>query len=367
MSKILLMGDVHLGKNLMSHTTAHSRRRLQDEIFNKAMRVVNKAGVSRGICLGDLFDKYANDERTLLQGYMLAGRLDAVMAGNHDVVADNEKIGSLQALQKISLLGEADICIAPYGEVQVFFQDHGNCRFVMVPHHTTDELFEQALQAAVAQAGEAPRARYSKEFLLLHCNYDSGFATNDVTLNLPRKRAKELLEHFDHIVIGHDHVPKDDFDGRVIVIGNIHPTGFGDISDKRVLWVDDVTGEVSSELVWCGEDSGTVQAEHFLSPATFPQYASLEFLTIAGEIDADEAFDLAQAVKQVWASETPPFAIRVDVKLRQAGEQVPAAEGGGSTDAWSTIRGELQAAGRNDLLEILDGLQAAGAGELVEE
>jgi hypothetical protein len=36
-------------------------------------------------------------------------------------------------------------------------------------------------------------------------------------------------------------------------------------------------------------------------------------------------------------------------------------------DAWETIRAELQAAGRDDLLELLDGLKVATAERVVEE
>ena len=150
----------------------------------------------------------------------------------------------------------------------------------LVPHHTTQALFEEALNKAEAELQHVESG--ITNILVLHCNYDCQFASDETSLNLRAERAKTLLDVFDYVLLGHEHNPKEDFDGRLIVIGNTPPTGFSDISDKRVVVFDH--GRATEELVWSKD-------KHYLEigPDELERVnADTQFLRIVGELDPSE-------------------------------------------------------------------------------
>jgi DNA repair exonuclease SbcCD nuclease subunit len=116
----------------------------------------------------------------------------------------------------------------------------------MLPHVLSQDLFEQQLTKAEADAKESSTYRV----LCLHCNYALGMETSDSTLNLSRERAAKLLETFHYIFLGHEHTHRTDFDGRLVVIGSWRPTAFDNMDDKYVLLFDDQTGTYTKEIVW---------------------------------------------------------------------------------------------------------------------
>jgi len=372
--KIGIFTDPHLGKVLSANTTLDSRKRLQNDLYYHVKGILQQEGAGTWLCLGDLLDKYQNTEATLLQALDVAQSVDMVMAGNHDVVNDVTRVGTLQVLEQVlSSEGDSGIRRVPFNESGFFVTEMGQCAFYIVPHHSRDDLFEEALCAATKMAEDRELVDESEGrtrrhmHLLLHCNYDMEFACNDVTLNLSRQRAGKLLEVFDRILIGHDHNPKEDFDGRLIVLGNTHPTGFGDISDKRIALVDADTGEIEFVTVWRkGSGYAELQVGELLTGDLDVIGNGLNFIDIKGTVEADQAMDLSRVLKRLWSVASPPYAIRANVHLAKAGQEVVDDEHP-AEDAWETIRAELQAAGRDDLLELLDGLKVATAERVVEE
>ncbi len=370
--KIGIFTDPHLGKVLSANTTLESRKRLQNDLYSHVKGIMQTEGVGEWFCLGDLLDKYQNTEATFLQALDISSRLELLMAGNHDVVNDVTRIGTMQTLQAVlpamraTSDGDSRIRRVAFNESGWSLTERDNCSFFVVPHHSRDELFEEAIAGAEDTAGQDRGEKTT--FLLLHCNYDMEFACNDVTLNLSRQRASKLLDTFDFILIGHDHRPKEDFNGRVIVLGNTHPTGFGDISDKRIAIVDSETGTLSFESVWQQIDGyAKLEAQDLLGlDLTQDVHLTGQFIDIVGTLEADQAMDFAKAMKKLWGADRTPYAIRANVHLAKAGVELTDPEHPAES-AWDLIRAELQAANRADLLAILDSLKAATVDVAVEE
>lgn len=252
--KILLYSDPHEGLNRVANMTHASAAALREVSFSQTMKILTELkqpGMS-SFCLGDLFDQYSNSEAVIQQATELVQRTSIVLAGNHDVSNRKDCVSSLSLLHQF--YGDK-ILIAPYGTSDTFELDVGKTKFLFVPHVANQELFEQALTEAVetATAGDGWRV------LCLHCNYASGREMQDTALNLTRERASELLATFHTIFLGHEHAPSEDFNGRLVILGNTHPTGFSDISDKRIVVYDTETGAYESlktltaaAMVWQG-------------------------------------------------------------------------------------------------------------------
>jgi DNA repair exonuclease SbcCD nuclease subunit len=196
MTTYTLFTDPHLGTRRAAHTTRESSKRLTLALFKQAWDVIEDA--EKPICLGDLFDRAFNDESILVQGYEIASNCMWTLAGNHDETNREGTITSLRALQEMG----CPVISSPSMSSPYFFAD-GPMYFV--PHHASQELFEQAMREAAEHAARERAGRAS--VLMLHCNYDQPFATEDDTLNLSPAVAQKLLESFDYIFLGHEHKP----------------------------------------------------------------------------------------------------------------------------------------------------------------
>lgn len=358
---ITVYSDPHLGRTLQAHTTVASRGRMAEAIYQTTLRAVQAAD-GKAVCLGDLFDKYQNSEAVILQGMRIAQGSSAIMAGNHDVTADIGKVGSLQLLHSLAPEAEERIYITEFGKAQCFlYHPAAGVHMVMVPHHTTDALFRQSLLDAEEWA-EHHNTKPSKNYLCLHCNYDSGFATDETALSLTRKEAKALLAAgFDYILIGHDHHPREDLDGRVIIMGNMHPTGFGDITPKRVLRIG---GDGSHTFLPVWEPEGksvSVEVNQLLAgECVIPP--AVEFIEIVGQVGPDKVLDLSRTVRSLW-TDFSPFAIRNKVEIASLGADGAVSHDFASLD--KIIRGELET--KPELLELFNSYWAGTAPTIQEE
>lgn len=318
----LLYTDPHLGCVRHSHTTIASRKALQTQLYLSALDIVRTDDCKK-ICLGDLFDKYSNPEEIIDQGRDVLALTDLVVAGNHDVVAREDKLGSLEFL-----MGQfgSRISLAPFGHTLYTVRglDEDGV-FIAVPHHTTQSLFEAALEGARQEAGKI-KALERTVYLLLHCNYETPFADTETTLNLTSVKAEKLLETFDRIFIGHEHIPRDLHGGRVMIIGNTHPTSFADISDKFVISIKG--GTVQRELIWKASDHYVqLTAEELLKNQASGldpviDTEGLEFIRITGEVTAAEQVAISKLVTQLWRADPEIFAINLDTQIKDDSKSV---------------------------------------------
>jgi len=282
---------------------------LKEWIALHTAEVVDSFKGGTAICAGDFYHTYKNSEEVLYSTMWTASRTSKILAGNHDVVNIKEAKGTLDI---IGTVFDSQVVPCKFGKVnyEVMSSDFPSVTaplLYLVPHHSNQELFNSALEAAAESA-----VGYENDcFLIAHCNYDSPFVNDDVALNMTQRHAKKLLESFAHIFLGHEHNPRGDFGGRLSVIGSPHPTGFGDISDKYVISIDTEKLNITYRRVW-------EEARHYLE-CDYSELADRlnkdhQWVRLTGEIAPSEIHTLAAAIRQAWKM-FEPFAIRSDVKI----------------------------------------------------
>lgn len=304
---ISIYSDPHLGLNLASNTTHASRALLKKYLVDHLNQIVD--GFDKGdtiLCAGDFFHTHQNNEDVLHSSLWVASQTSKILAGNHDVVNIADRKGTLDI---ISTVFDTRVVPCKFGEVSYKIVSpclSGETKVYMVPHHSTQDLFDDALE----QARKSAEKQKGKKILVTHCNYDSPFIKDRVTLNLSQRKAIHLLQAFDYIVLGHEHNHKTDLDDRVIVVGSPHPTGFGDISDKFTLHFDK-EGAPSLKKCW-DKSTQYLECPHdkCLSLVT-PQH---QFIKLTGEVDPSGLHDLAKTIQQLWKV-SQAFAIKSEVKI----------------------------------------------------
>jgi DNA repair exonuclease SbcCD nuclease subunit len=310
---IVFYTDPHLGLNRVANTTPASRAKLREALYDQIDRVLDADGAK--VCVGDLFHTYSNDEETLFQGYRALRYSEVILAGNHDVTNRKDSIGSLQFL---STLEPGTVWITPFGEAGYQVYRMGNAVLFGVPHVASQALFEESLQRVCDEvdSGDVPRSGTMKEgpgvrILLLHANYECPFAEAETTLNLTEAWAEKLLERFDYIIMGHEHQPRDLFGGRLVILGNTHPTGFSDISDKRIAILEG--GELRFEKIWDAKSGYKAYTRD-----TIPTATSAQFVRITGTVDAGDVGKVTKAVANLWKESDELYAVKLDIEVKTA-------------------------------------------------
>ena len=305
---LVIYADPHIGLNRTKNTTARSRQLLREAVKQQVYDILDRKRPGDSfICLGDLFDTYSNPEQVIRQGQSILYYTDLVLAGNHDVVADADKMGSLELL-KVS--HGSQVVYTPFGESAAYIQDFEEASVVTVPHVTTQTLFEESLSSAIDL--RESHAHGGPAILALHCNYNSPHELTETSLNLEPQHVEELLEVFDYIFLGHEHQPRDLYDGRLIVLGNTHPTGFSDISDKRIAVVDNVGGklQVNFETIW---SDGYVEVD--INEAPIPESTDAQFFRLTGRIPSDQLAEVSKGVQLLWRNSPKLLAVKSEVKV----------------------------------------------------
>lgn len=292
--KLSIFTDPHLGVSRKANTTASSSARLNDALFEQAMKCCDRELPT--FVAGDLFDKGHNSERVIAQGIAIAQRA-MVLAGNHDEANREDDVTSLMLVEKT--LSEQVIRTPNVGG-SFFAQPFAGV--YTVPHHASQEMFMQALQRASEHA--ALHGEPKHKYLFVHCNRGQIVGdTPDSVLVLTDEDENTLLETFSKIFYGHEHRPASYKDGRVIVLGNTHPTGFADVSDKYRYVLDTGTGNVEQHLIWS-------EAEHFSRfelGDPLPTNEALQFIEVHG---AGTRQDVAKYVQEIWDTYPSTFAVR---------------------------------------------------------
>ena len=295
-----LFSDPHLGTKRAAHTTRDSARRLQQMLYTQGLVASEPLN---SLCLGDLFDRPYNDETTLVQGHTIANRCELVLSGNHDETGRESATTSLRALEQLG----SPIVAAPNLSTPYF---HTWNQFWIVPHHASQEMFEEALKAAAEDSGPLSDNR-GHRYLLLHTNYDCPFDTEDSTLNLSPEMAEHLLKSFTRVFSGHEHNPKVLYDGRLVIVGNTHPTSYSDISDKFRWELDARTDELNAITIWR-------QADHYLAieyGSPLPDLSGIQFVDVVGAEPVENGVEVADYVRSIWEAGDELLAVRNNVEI----------------------------------------------------
>ena len=234
--KILFASDFHIGMTrTANHTSESSQRR--EQASREMLRQVLATPHDLAVCGGDFFDKFSNPETTIIDAMEYADQFDVILSGNHDHSQRADTKSSLDVIASANLERGAVTSEPFFGK-----------NLYLVPHCLSQELFMAALDDAQQRAA---RAEHNvPRILVTHCSYDLSFELSTSSLNLTRERAEQLLTAFDYVLLGHEHVAREDFDGRLQVIGSHFPTSFSDLSDKRHLIFDTDTERMDSVVHW---------------------------------------------------------------------------------------------------------------------
>lgn len=292
--------DPHLGTKRAMHTTPESSKRLSTALFEAAMKA--KTAEYKNIIVGDLFDKTTNTEQVIVQGLLVAENA-IVLAGNHD---ETNREGTISSLDVIAEAGGSHIIQC---EVvgRPSYQIRGE--MVFVPHHASQELFLEALDLALAEDVEG-------KVLFVHCNRGELPQQDDSTLVISLELEDRLLTKFKRVFYGHIHgshsneTKDDEVVSRGVVLGNTHPTSFGDISDKYRYTYDLKTDTLIRHKIWCKATRFTQLA----LGSELPE-GSFDFVEIIGNGTRQEVSDYLQ---QVWAAYPEAYAIRNNCEFAHA-------------------------------------------------
>ena len=346
--------DPHIGKELKANTTPASRTLLSQQLTLHALQAAtmpHPAGkrVEATICGGDLFDTDTNPEHILLAGAKVAQKCTVVLGGNHDVVNIKGRESSLSALAELT---EDERFIMPPGpgKVKTDIRVFGDVMLFTVPHHARQQEFEQALEQARRQADDSEAER---KLLLVHCNYNLTFEAGENDLNLTDAKARQLLQVFDYIVMGHDHRPRWECDDRLLILGNTHPTSFSDLGEKYV-WFYDSESNTWHREVNAADALMVVKASDLIDDwklGRMEAYAAPEWVDIVGELPPEAAADLAKAIRQLWKENEYLYAVRASkVLFRAEGESNEAVPEAAQKTLIEIV--EEQLAGSPDLLAL---------------
>ena len=234
--QILFASDFHIGlTRTANHTSESSQRR--EAASREMLRQVLATPHDLAVCGGDFFDKFSNPETTIIDAMEYADQFDVILSGNHDHSQRADTKSSLDVIASANLERGAVTSEPFFGK-----------NLYLVPHCLSQELFMAALDDAQQRAA---RAEHNvPRILVTHCSYDLSFELSTSSLNLTRERAEQLLTAFDYVLLGHEHVAREDFDGRLQVIGSHFPTSFSDLTDKRHLIFDTDTNRMDSVVHW---------------------------------------------------------------------------------------------------------------------
>lgn len=283
--------DPHLGRNAVSHTTASSRALLNVRIQQTLSTQLDNADCPT-VLAGDLFHKAHNSEETIAAGMAAALRCDIVLAGNHDLTNRANSESSLQLLAKVPELKNT-IVIADIGATLVRSETLGGVDITFIPHHTHQDLFDSAVAYAVANC--------EGHIVCLHCNVECGYAeSNNAALNLNKDQIEALLNKFDYVVVGHEHNHRWGYNGHLLVLGNLHPTSFSDISDKFSWTYDPEANQWHSECTWKSSQRYlSITAQDFMTYGL--ALTGREFVEITGELaTTGQVRALADAMRVAW-------------------------------------------------------------------
>jgi len=311
MHKFGLFSDPHIGLDRRAHTTTKSRAALKMALYSAADQVACSITAGQTLCLGDLFDKSHNDEVTIMQGYKVASQCDLVLGGNHDVPNREGTVSSLEVVNE-ALRSKGNILTPCVGQSLYFnnkFNKNNAGRVFSVPHQSSQSLFDETIGILL----DEPAEEDTLEIVILHCNYECGFADNEISLNLTSEAADQLLERFDYVFIGHEHESRVLKDGRLIIVGNTHPTSFSDISDKFVWYIDE-HDEIQKELIWEEETGFKLLSFNSLPEEVNDFKTEAQFIEVQGTLSVEEYAGVADFMVKVWEANPQAYMIRNNLK-----------------------------------------------------
>ncbi len=303
---ILFFTDPHIGVSRTTNTTMASAKALRDRIYNTSLAVC-QAGKKRKYqiaMLGDLYDKHSNPEPVIGMGAHILQYCDYALAGNHDV---KNVAGSMSSLGLVDIMMANDenpsspIIMNPDLSQPYYFaskpSDHEDVWLTFVPHCLTQELFEQSVRMACE---EAHAGHYN--VLCLHCNVGDAYGQVEAegsTLSLTDELQELVIQHFDLTMVGHEHTPQKLHKGKIVVMGNLLPLSFGELSHRYHYLLNPETKELS---MICHFDADKEVKSYSVRDLESLEAFDAAYVTIGGEIKPEGYPLMARQIQKIWSN-----------------------------------------------------------------
>ena len=314
--------DPHLGLKRNSNTTQKSQQLLRDRLYELALELAQKENT---ICCGDLLDKSENNEETILQAIAVAKCCDFVMAGNHDIKNITDSVTSFdvvkEAVSGVEMVKSPDLS-------KIYWEENGS-GFYFVPHCLSQEIFESSIKDLCSEVPTGFKETFfnkaSCNALFLHCNVGDGFGDLEgegSCLWLTSELQKLVVERFDFVLVGHEHEPRTLHEGKLVILGNTFPLGFGEIADRYYYTLDTEKKTLERTLSVCAADIfEEVPVELLFSTKGIYETTKL-LIDIVGEINVNESAEYARYLSTFWKTNPHLLMVRKSVETRNMGKLV---------------------------------------------
>jgi len=260
MSKVLIVGDIHLDSQWVSDT---------DECLDKIIKFVNEHGCENVVLLGDIYHRRdiqkggAEELRfhKFLESFPYWTRVH-ILTGNHDLSDDRNLLSEIKTLDLHSN-------VFLYDTMQSTFRIKDDIVAVMLPwevHRRTNtvEWFEFKCNDL--------RMMGIKFVLFAHlpfveAKFNNSRMISNQSKNFPSIKSLEAIPTFEFAFLGDIHSPQD-IGTRALYVGGIRNSNFGESGDKRVVLFD--TDTMSATNLWLGcrdthiAEIKMAQLEHYL-------------------------------------------------------------------------------------------------------
>ena len=274
MTKILYIGDLHLGAARATGTTTESVLVHEEQELLKLEKLIREVSPDVTFFLGDIFDKSVVSEILKVNLIRLFNSLDCdiiCLAGNHDRKSfDSKQMCSLELVGELS-------------KAEVIFQEPKliNNHFC-IPHVFNQQRLDECLKEVPPNCT-----------VLLHCNIESGFAAPELSLNLDRNQIDTLIANGNTIICGHEHSFRELYQGKLIALGCHIVTSISDTeTDKFVMIRED--GVVSFNKCWDKTE------KYIKVPWTeLHTITDQSIIEVTGEVTVSESIEAAKAVSQL--------------------------------------------------------------------
>lgn len=210
-----LIGDVHLGRKFKNKDIPLDKRGFREKLLRIRFEQYIKTGieeVQKGTCscivqLGDLFDSFCVSYEDLLYAYEQLDKFNDtkidcyILAGNHDISKDTERVSALELLDLMFLRSTKTkyVHILITDTITAYDDDEVH---ILMPYSHQNNTVEGT---KIFQDNE------HKQYLYGH--FDEPFPV-------------EWQHQFEHVYTGHIHKPKTE--GNITVVGSILPFTFAE-------------------------------------------------------------------------------------------------------------------------------------------
>lgn len=215
---VTVLNDLHLGVQRCAGTTPASALALRNWLMESYTDFINDLPDDETLLLnGDVFDAGQPGFSTVMEFVRITAewvssgtRKVFLSRGNHDLSKDGALSGFDFAGQVLSMMcGNRVTVITKPTEFAFGY---------VLPHLANQSILDLELQAVPADC-----------YVFLHANVDCPFSQNsDHSLSVSRNQIETLIAQGNTLVFAHDHRPREEFGGKVIVTGCFLPTSVGD-------------------------------------------------------------------------------------------------------------------------------------------